>query len=87
MPSMNHAKIMLTDDEEGLIGSQNMDVLSFGWNMEAGVFFRQKKLVSDLKRIVDHWRDESIAFNSGWKHIKWYDKILIAIFKIFFPIL
>lgn len=87
MPSMNHAKILLIDDEEGLIGSQNMDILSFGWNMEAGVFFRQKKLVSDLKRIIDHWRDESVPFNSGWKHIKWYDKILIAIFKLFFPIL
>lgn len=87
MPGMNHAKILLIDDEEGLIGSQNMDVLSFGWNMEAGVFFRQKDVVSDLKRIVDHWRGESIAFNSGWKDIKWYDKILIAIFKIFYPIL
>lgn len=86
MPTMNHAKIMLIDDEEGLIGSQNMDVLSFNLNMEAGVFFRQKNLVSDLKNIIEHWRNESIYFNSTGKKIKWFDRVLIAIFKLFYPI-
>jgi cardiolipin synthase len=41
LPVMNHAKIMLIDDAEGIIGSQNMDVLFFNWNIEAGVFFQQ----------------------------------------------
>jgi len=86
MPAMNHAKIMLIDDEEGLIGSQNMDVLSFNLNMEAGVFFRQKDLVNDLKNIFTHWRNESIFFNSENKKIKWYDRILIQFFKLFYPI-
>ncbi len=86
MPVMNHAKIMLIDDEEGLIGSQNMDVLSFNLNMEAGVFFRQKDLVNDLKNIFTHWRNESIYFNSSDKKIKFFDRILIAFFKFFYPI-
>ncbi len=86
IPMMNHAKIMLIDDEEGLIGSQNMDVLSFNLNMEAGVFFRQKNLVNDLKNIFEHWRNESIYFNATGKKIKLIDKMLIAIFKIFYPI-
>ncbi|MFA5130797.1 MAG: phosphatidylserine/phosphatidylglycerophosphate/cardiolipin synthase family protein [Patescibacteria group bacterium] len=86
MPAMNHAKIMLIDDEEGLIGSQNMDVLSFNLNMEAGVFFRQKDLVNDLKNVFTHWRQESIFFNSADKKIKWYDRILIGFFKLFYPI-
>ncbi len=42
MSSMNHAKIMLIDDEEGVIGSQNMDILSFNWNIEGGVFLDKK---------------------------------------------
>lgn len=87
MPMMNHAKIMLIDDEEGLIGSQNMDVLSFNLNMEAGVFFRQKNLVNDLKNIIEHWRNESIFFNSPGRKIKWFDKVLIQFFKLFYPIL
>jgi len=86
MPMMNHAKIMLIDDEEGVIGSQNMDVLSFNLNMEAGVFFRQKNLVNDLKNIFEHWKNESIYLNSPEKKIKLTDRMLIAIFKIFYPI-
>jgi len=87
MPMMNHAKIMIIDDEEGLIGSQNMDVLSFNMNMEAGVFFQQKQAVKDLIKLFEHWRGESISFNATNKKIKWYDKILIAIFKLFYPIM
>jgi len=87
MPRMNHAKIMIVDDEECLIGSQNMDVLSFSFNMEVGVFFQQKKLVGDLKKIFDHWKNESIDFNATHKKITFFDRILITIFKIFYPIL
>lgn len=86
MPRMNHAKIMLIDFEEGIIGSQNMDVLSFNLNMEAGVFFRQKNLVSDLSRIIEHWKKESALFESPGKKAKWFDRLLIMIFKLFYPI-
>lgn len=86
MPVMNHAKIMLIDEEEGVIGSQNIDVFSFNLNMEAGVFFQQKDLVNDLKNILNHWKKESLYFEVPGKPIKLFDKILIAIFKIFYPI-
>ena len=87
MPMMNHGKIMIIDEEEGLIGSQNMDVLSFNMNMEAGVFFKQKQAVRDLLKLFEHWQQESIYFNATHKKITWFDKILISIFKLFYPIL
>ncbi len=86
MPTMNHAKIMLIDDNEGVIGSQNMDILSFRWNIEAGMFFQQKQLVSDLKKIIESWKKEAIPFEAAGRNIKFSDKILIAILKIFYPI-
>ena len=86
LPEMNHAKIMLIDGTEGVIGSQNMDILSFNWNIEAGVFFRQKGLVSDLEKIVEGWRKSSIEFEVLNRKIKFTDQILIAILKIFYPI-
>ena len=86
MPTMNHAKIMLIDNSEGVIGSQNMDILSFNWNIEAGVFFRQKDLVADLAKVVSHWEKESVEFAAHGRKIKWSDKILIAILKIFYPL-
>jgi len=86
MPRMNHAKIMLIDLEEGVIGSQNIDILSFNLNMEVGVFFRQKDLVSDLSHIIEHWKKESSLFESPGKKLKLADRFLIMIFKIFYPI-
>jgi len=86
MPFMNHAKVMLIDNQEGVIGSQNIDVLSFNLNMEAGVFFRQKDLVHDLVRIVEHWKNEAVYFNAPVRKIKLIDRFLIGIFKVFYPI-
>jgi len=83
---MNHAKIMLIDDNEGTIGSQNMDIVSFNWNIEAGIFFRQKQLVADLKKIIEQWKSESSVFEASVRRLKWYDYILINILKIFYPI-
>lgn len=86
LPVMNHAKIMLIDRTEGVIGSQNMDVLSFNWNIEAGIFFQQKQLVADMGKIIEHWKRESVPFEAAGKKIKRRDRILIAILKIFYPI-
>lgn len=85
-PVMNHAKVMLIDDSEGVIGSQNMDILSFRWNIEAGMFFRQKKLVANLKKVIDKWEAESEVFRPLAGEVKWFDRLLIAILKIFYPI-
>jgi len=86
LPSMNHAKIMLIDDQEGIIGSQNIDVLSFNFNIETGVFFQQKDLVRDLKHIIETWKNEAIPLEASGRKLYWYDRVLIVFFKIFYPI-
>jgi len=86
MPTMNHAKIMLIDNEEGVIGSQNMDVLSFNWNIEAGVFFRQKDLVNDLSKIIGEWKKTALAFETIGRKVKIWDRVLITILKFFYPL-
>lgn len=86
LPLMNHAKIMLIDGTEGVIGSQNMDVLSFNWNLEAGVFFRQKDLVNDLEKIINQWKAGAIVFENLEHKIKGFDRIIMIILKFFYPI-
>lgn len=86
LPMMNHAKIMLIDNQEGVIGSQNIDVLSFNFNIEAGVFFQQKDLVHDLKHIIDNWKREAVSLEASHRKLYWYDRLLIVFFKIFYPI-
>lgn len=85
-PTMNHSKLMLVDGEEGVIGSQNLDILSFGLNMEAGIFFRQKNIITDLSRLIERWKKESELFKPEFQKISKWDKFLMAIFKLFYPI-
>lgn len=83
LPKMNHAKAMLIDEKEGMVGSQNMDFLSYGHNAEMGVFFQNPKMVSDLKKIFDEWKKQSTRFNYFEFTPKWYDFFLRPIIRIF----
>lgn len=86
LPHMNHAKLMLVDSAEGVVGSQNFDFLSFGINLEAGVFFSQKNAVTKLSKIIEQWKHISEPFVYQEHKITWRDKILLAIIKFLSPI-
>lgn len=60
---MNHSKIMLVDGEEGILGSQNVDILSFDFNMESGVFFTDPDLIRELNQVVEDWKKDSIPYS------------------------
>lgn len=70
---MNHAKTMIVDRKEGIIGSQNLDLLSFNLNIEAGVFFHDPKMVQELSAIVDSWKFEAKVYHPGAWTLRWYD--------------
>ena len=86
MEGMNHAKAVLVDRREGAIGSQNLDMLSFDWNIEAGVFFHEPHMVHELASIIDGWKKEAAAFHHGKISFHWYD-IPIAFFLRLFGFL
>lgn len=86
MPAMNHAKIMIIDGQEGVIGSQNMDVLSFNFNIEAGVFFRQKDLIDDLARIVTHWKEGAVTLEAVRRPVNLGDRFWLGALKIFYSV-
>ena len=79
---MNHAKAMLIDDTEGVVGSQNIDQLSFEHNLETGVFFREENMVRDLKEIIDNWKQTSDVFESSSKRISSFDYLLSPLIRI-----
>ncbi|MEK7634795.1 MAG: phosphatidylserine/phosphatidylglycerophosphate/cardiolipin synthase family protein [Patescibacteria group bacterium] len=79
---MNHAKAVLIDNREGLVGSQNIDPISFDHNIEAGIFFNDEKMVRDLEKIIDDWRKNSFIFNSAIYKKKWFDYIFALIGNI-----
>ena len=76
---MNHAKAILIDGIEGVVGSQNIDPF---YNFEAGVFFNDEKMARDLEKIIEDWRKNSFIFNPEIYKKKWFDYIFALIGRI-----
>lgn len=83
---MNHSKILLIDKKEVLIGSQNVDILSFGLNYEAGMFSQQPDLVKDVSTVIEGWKVEATSF-AGWNNrMKFFEKISFYFYRLIFSI-
>lgn len=80
---MLHAKAMLIDDKEGVVGSHNIDPISFDYNLEAGVFFIDEKMVHDLSKIMEEWKQNSIIFELSMCKKTFIDHILAPIMRLF----
>jgi cardiolipin synthase len=84
---MIHAKAILVDDRVGLVGSNNIDSLSFDINAEAGISFERKEMVRDLKNIIDIWKGDSTLFKHNGEYEGWYYKIIEKFVRLIQPIL
>ncbi len=82
-PQMNHAKAMVIDSHIGLVGSQNLDLLSFDFNSEVGVFFRDAEVVAELTEITEQWKSESTLFESVLYKPRWFDSLLSFCIRLF----
>lgn len=86
---MNHAKAIIIDKKEAMVGSQNLDFLSFDFNSEIGVFFKDLEEVSKLCDISKEWKKDAILFDYKTSKPKWFDYILsplINLFSLFYRI-
>ncbi len=81
-PNMNHAKAMIIDGREGIIGSQNLDLLSFEWNDEIGVYLKDTAAVRKLAAIAERWKAESVLFDPASYRPSWLDYILFPFFSL-----
>jgi len=81
-----HAKALLIDDTEGLVGSQNIDAASFDYNIESGVAFQRQDMVKNLKMVLEEWKQNSQLLNFA-QNKKWHHRLLEVIFKLLHPVL
>jgi cardiolipin synthase len=84
---MNHAKIMVVDNKTAIVGSQNLDALSFDWNVEAGVSFDKPILIRDLGRILSKWKYDAVPFKDMTCPTCWYDQAIVWFLRLIQPIL
>ena len=83
-PFMNHGKILIVDNNESFIGSQNIDHLSFGQNYEAGVFSRQKDIVQDLNVIFEKWKQQATPYQDLRIKLSLLDQIKVFGLRLIF---
>ncbi|MES3032117.1 MAG: phosphatidylserine/phosphatidylglycerophosphate/cardiolipin synthase family protein [Patescibacteria group bacterium] len=80
---MNHAKAIIIDSREAMVGSQNLDFLSFDFNSEVGIFFKDLEVVSKLEDIASDWKQDAVLFDHRTYQPKWFDYILSPLINIF----
>ena len=80
---MNHAKAVIIDEREAMVGSPNLDLFSFDFNSEIGVFFKDSAVVAKLLAIVKEWKKDSVLFDSEKSKPKWFDYILSPVINLF----
>ena len=85
--NMNHAKLMLIDSREGIVGSPNFDYFSFELNSEVGIFFKDFNVIKKLVNIVQEWKKDTILFNFKTQKPNFLDYILYPIIGFFNRIL
>ena len=63
--NMNHAKALLVDGMQALVGSVNATNRSFAFNEEAGIIVSDTAMVRDLSRIVEQWKAKARIFSAA----------------------
>lgn len=58
-PYILHTKSLTIDDEVAVIGSSNMDMRSFGLNLEISMLVRGAEFVDELRAVEDEYRESS----------------------------
>ena len=83
---MTHAKVLMIDRKLALIGSNNLDALSFNINAEIGVFFEDKNAIADLAHIIEKWKmAATIAVVD--KRPSFFAKVLSLVVRLFQPVM
>lgn len=86
-PGFLHAKMILSDDDNGVIGSINMDYRSFFLHFENGVWICGAPVLQDIKKdMMDIFAVSEEIQLEEWKNRPPYKKIAQDILRIFAPL-
>jgi len=61
-PDVLHAKLVIVDDEQLVVGSANLDMRSLFLNYEIGAIVRDPGAIAEVKQLVGDWEVESTRF-------------------------
>lgn len=81
-PRMNHAKAMVVDERLAVVGSQNIDPLSFARNIEAGVWLERRSDITALYRAIEGWKAASRTYRMDIDQPRWYDRLVAYVLRV-----
>ncbi len=84
---MNHAKALFIDNKELMIGSPNIDFLSFNFNLEVGVFMDDKELIQEFSLLVEKWQRQSWPLAYLKNKLIWLDYVFAFFIRLFLRML
>lgn len=83
-----HAKLMVSDDEVGMVGSTNMDFRSFEHNFEANAFVFDVSSALALKKVfVEAQKDSVMLSLKEWEKRSWKHRATESVVRLLAPLL
>ena len=88
-PDVLHAKLVIVDDEQLVIGSANLDMRSLFLNYEIGAVVRDPVAVAEVGTLIAGWETESTRFTEDlYRRTRtWTGRAIEAIAQVISPLL
>ena len=87
-PGFLHAKMIVSDDDVGVVGTINMDFRSFFMHFECGTVLYGGQVIHDIKNDMLDIMAQSRSVDREWfRHVPWLSSILASIMRLFAPLL
>ncbi|MGN1119643.1 MAG: phospholipase D-like domain-containing protein, partial [Oscillospiraceae bacterium] len=86
-PGFVHAKVYLSDDEYGIIGTINLDYRSLVHHFENGVWLYKHDVLSEIKDDINATITQSVEMKIGDIKNNFLQRFIRSLVKIFSPML
>lgn len=86
-PGFIHTKNFLVDDEIAIVGSVNLDYRSLVYNYECGVWMYKTDSIIEIQKDFDSILNQSIYIDPKNFKLKFGEKVISTILKIFSPLM
>lgn len=87
-PGFIHAKMIVSDDEVGIVGTMNMDFRSFFLHFECGTVLYGGSTVRDIREDIQQTMGMSREIDTEWlRRTPWIASILASLLRLFAPLL
>lgn len=87
-PGFLHAKMIVSDDDVGVVGTINMDFRSFFMHFECGTVLYGGKVIHEIRDDMLDIMAQSRPIDDEWfRHVPWLSSILASIMRLFAPLL